>query len=361
MKIYKAAIIGLGPSGLLVNKLIYDNSKSEIIAFENTDINKRNNFFGFWLTDWMKPFESLVEKKWSNWIIANDEKSVTHNDNNHPYCVISFKKWKDYCLDTANKLELVNKKVIKYDPVENFYKIVTEDKREYYAERIYDSRHTKEKKDELIQHFFGINITTPEKKFNKNILTLMNFTKEDNILHFIYVLPFTENKALIESTVFSKNILNENWYREKISDYLNKLNINQFQETSIEKGTIPMFFSPDKPSKDPNIINIGIRGGACKSSTGYAFSFLIKQIQLLKSSKKNKVHVHNFIEQNMDNIFIKYLKNNSENGNSFLELANKLSGAEFQSFMMGQSTFLTKFKIIKSMPKIPFIKALISK
>ena len=31
-------------------------------------------------------------------------------------------------------------------------------------------------------------------------------------------------------------------------------------------------------SKDQKIYNIGIRGGACKPSTGYAFSFLIKQM-----------------------------------------------------------------------------------
>ena len=48
MKIYKAAIIGLGPSGLAVNKILYGDSSYEVIAFENQDINKRDNYFGFW-------------------------------------------------------------------------------------------------------------------------------------------------------------------------------------------------------------------------------------------------------------------------------------------------------------------------
>ena len=63
MKIYKAAIIGLGTSGLAVNKLIYGFKEDEIVAFENANIENRNNFFGFWLTDWMQPYEKLVEKK----------------------------------------------------------------------------------------------------------------------------------------------------------------------------------------------------------------------------------------------------------------------------------------------------------
>ena len=49
MKIYNAAIIGLGTSGLAVNKLIYDDAKSDVIAFEVENIHNRNNFFGFGL------------------------------------------------------------------------------------------------------------------------------------------------------------------------------------------------------------------------------------------------------------------------------------------------------------------------
>ena len=286
MKIYKAAIIGLGPSGLAVNKILYGDSSSEIIAFDNEDIHNRDNFFGFWLTDWMKPFENIVEKKWHEWTIGDKKINITHTSSDKPYCVISFKKWKNYCLDSKNKLEIINKKVIQYYSQQNYFKIITADNNEYYAEKIYDSRSVKEKKDELIQHFFGINISVADNTFNENKLTLMHFTEEKNLLHFIYILPFSHNKALVESTVFSKEIFKSSWYREKIINYLSLKNISKFEEISTEKGIIPMFFVEEKRSSSPNIFNIGIRGGACKPSTGYAFSFLIKQIQILKNSKK---------------------------------------------------------------------------
>ena len=61
----------------------------------------------------------------------------------------------------------------------------------------------------------------------------------------------------------------------------------------------------------------------------------------------------------MDRIFINFLKNNNENGQSFIKLASNLNGDEFQSFMMGESNLFTKLKIIKSMPKLPFIKELL--
>jgi len=358
MKIYKAAIIGLGPSGLAVNKILYGDSYNEIIAFENDDINKRDNFFGFWLTDWMRPFEKIIEKKWYEWTVGNKNTEVTHSSVDKPYCVISFKTWKNFCLETKNNLEIKNKKVVRYFAKQNFFKIITADNKEYYAEKIYDSRSSKVKKDELLQHFFGINITVADNTFNENKLTLMHFTKENNILHFMYILPFSHNKALVESTVFSTEAFDSSWYREKINNYLKQKNIITFNEQSSEKGVIPMFFAEEKKSPNSNIFNIGIRGGACKPSTGYAFSFLIKQIQLLKKSNKNHVNIHKFLERKMDQIFINFLKNNREDGQSLIKLASNLNGNEFQSFMMGESNLLTKLKIIKSMPKLPFIKEL---
>ncbi len=358
MKIYKAAIIGLGPSGLAVNKILYGDSDNEIIAFENEDINKRDNYFGFWLTDWMKPFENIVEKKWYKWNIGNKNINIIHTSSDNPYCVIRFKKWKNFCLETKNKLEIKNKKVARYFPIKNYFKVITDDNTEYFAEKIYDSRSTKEKKGELLQHFYGINISVPDNTFNENKLTLMYFTGEKNLLHFIYILPFSHNNALVESTVFSKDVFNNSWYREKIYKYLKQKNIIEFKETGSEKGIIPMFMAAEKNSSNPNVFNIGIRGGACKPSTGYAFSFLIKQIQSLKYTKKNSVNIHKFLEKKMDKIFINFLKNNNEEGQSFIKLASNLNGNEFQSFMMGNSNLLTKFKIIKSMPKLPFIKEL---
>jgi len=359
MKIYKAAIIGLGPAGLAANKILYGDSSNEIIAFENEDINIRDNYFGFWLTDWMKPFESIIEKKWYKWTIGDKNINITHNSWDRPYCVIRYKKWKNFCLVTKNKLEIKNKKVVRYFPIKNYFKVITDDNTEYYAEKIYDSRSTKEKKGELLQHFYGINITVPNNTFNGNKLTLMYFTGEKNLLHFMYILPFSHNKALVESTVFSKEVFNNSWYREKIYNYLNQQNISEFKEIGSEKGVIPMFMAAEENSSSSKVFNIGIRGGACKPSTGYAFSFIIKQIQLLKNSKKNSVNIHKFLERKMDQIFINFLKNNNEDGRSFIKLASNLNGNEFQSFMMGESNLLTKLKIIKSMPKMLFIKELI--
>ena len=78
-----------------------------------------------------------------------------------------------------------------------------------------------------------------------------------------------------------------------------------------------MFFQK-KTLKRSNIFNIG-KGRACKPSTGYAFSFLIKQIQLLKSTKKNYVNVHKYLEKKWIKFF-KLFKYNNEDGIPLLNL-----------------------------------------
>ena len=50
----------------------------------------------------------------------------------------------------------------------------------------------------------------------------MDFQENDKIIHFFYVLPFSKNKALIESTYFSKTVYNEKKYIKDIKLYLSK-------------------------------------------------------------------------------------------------------------------------------------------
>ena len=56
MKIYKAAIIGLGPSGLAVNKILFGDSFSEIIAFDR-QLNSTERIL----------IDNYLKEKWGLW------------------------------------------------------------------------------------------------------------------------------------------------------------------------------------------------------------------------------------------------------------------------------------------------------
>ena len=51
------------------------------------------------------------------------------------------------------------------------------------------------------QHFQGVEIETQKNIFDDEILNLMDFNCDQrNDVHFFYTLPFSKNKALIETT-----------------------------------------------------------------------------------------------------------------------------------------------------------------
>ena len=67
MKIYDIAFVGMGASALGTYKLKYYNQDASIIGIDRDFNNSRNNFFAFWMTDWMAPFKDIVKNKWNKW------------------------------------------------------------------------------------------------------------------------------------------------------------------------------------------------------------------------------------------------------------------------------------------------------
>ena len=238
----------------------------------------------------------------------------------------------------------------KIEKKDDFFEITLDNEEKVYCKKIYDSRSVNIENDRLKQHFIGNIITVNDGHQIKNV-RLMDFrVKQDQGLHFIYLLPLDDNRLLVESTVFSKFLLDPSWYQNQISTYIDKnLNIEKYEIMDSEQGVLPMF-EINSQNKD-NYVQIGAKGGATKISSGYAFSFFLKQL-----ISKNKDY-HSFWDKWMDKIFVKYLENNDKSDEVFMKMAERLKGEEFGSFMMGNAKFITKLKIIFAMPKISFIKS----
>jgi lycopene beta-cyclase len=130
-----------------------------------------------------------------------------------------------------------------------------------------------EKHRYLFQHFVGWEVETGEDVFDPRTVEFMDFRGEQHHeVRFMYVLPFTPRKALVEYTLFSEKILLKAEYEAAIREYLsNTLGLTAYQITAQEAGAIPMTDHPLPARVGENIFNIGTRGGRAKPSTGYAF------------------------------------------------------------------------------------------
>ena len=183
-----------------------------------------------------------------------------------------------------------------------------------------------------------------------------------NKVHFFYTLPFTKNKALVETTWISE-LDNDNLkdYDQQIDNYLsNHLNIRNCKINYKEEGAIPLF--RQKSIKKLNEINIGSAGGMTRLSTGYTFLNIQEQSKYIRENidNINKVKLFQINKKYdfLDNIFLKVLKkNSSQMGNIFYKMFDS-SPSSIINFLSNKSSLFEDLEIISKMPKSIFIKQL---
>lgn len=125
----------------------------------------------------------------------------------------------------------------------------------------------------LNQHFRGWEIETDRPVFNPQLPTLFDFrTPQAGHMRFVYTLPFAENRALIEYTLFSSHLLTSEEYDAGLKTYVEDvLGIKDYHIPHVEAGVIPMTDHPFPRRLGQRVMSIGTKGGRVKPSTGYAF------------------------------------------------------------------------------------------
>ena len=306
----------------------------------------QDHIWGFWQMPWLSAAVLISRKKWYNWKIITTDKAVLHTTEAFPYSAINRNDWISDCFEKA---------------IDNNVKFKRELTKEC-SSQVLDSRPPKIPKDNMLQHFVGYEIQAEKDVFDDTTAILMDFRCDQSLgMHFIYFLPFSKRQALVESTLFSPKKAAPEFYDNAIKTYLDKImSTKSYKILRKEKGIIPLgIFEKRSPLYD----GIGGNGGAIRPSSGYAFSFIQKQIdKIIKSSKKTKKLMvsspHSKFELCMDRIFIKVLRKYPLIApDIFIKMAEKLTGDEFAKFLSGEANYKTWLKVIYSMPKTPFIKA----
>lgn len=347
-------IFGGGCSGFSLIRRSNEIKNTIFKFYLGENDNQKDHYWAFWRDESSKDFEDIC-LKWSRWKIINNKNEKIFYSNKYPYCIINKKKWINFCKNNVDrsKVTLIKKNVNEINS--NYYVDDTKIEGDYF----FDSRNIKSFQNILLQHFYGLTIKTPTKMFDASTVILMDFRcDQSHGLHFIYLIPFSESEALVESTLFSKNIENKKYYLNAIKSYLrDHLNIKSFKVLSEEKGVIPMDYL--NVVKD-NSISIGTRGGATKPSSGYTFIFIQKQIDKIIYQLNNNLKINNIIHNKfslaMDKIFIKALELNPKIfPDIFYKMHSKLSGDEMALFMNGKPKIKTWLKIIFSSPKSLFL------
>jgi lycopene beta-cyclase len=176
-------------------------------------------------------------------------------------------------------------------------------------------------------------------------------------------LPFSPNEALVEYTLFSKDLLEKSDYENAIKSYLEKLGITEYEITEKEYGKIPMTCYPFWKHNSKNIINIGSAGGWTKASTGFTFKNTIKKSKLLVSFLANEKDFHQFHQKDRfwlyDLLLLDILDQHNEKGTTiFSSLFQKGKASLIFKFLDEETSFWEDLHVIWKCPKSLFMKAL---
>ena len=373
MQHYHYIFTGSGLSALMtVYELLLSgkfDGKSILLIDENTKkVNDRT--WCFW--DENNLFDEIVSKKWNQAVFANKKFNRVLELSPYQYKKINgldfyelvFKKISEH-----KNIHFLNQKVVDFTELGNHCVVKTKEET-FTCNKIFNSIYnpeivTAQNKFPLIQqHFIGWFIKSKEAVFTPNCATFMDFSVEQKgNTRFMYVLPTSENEALLEYTLFSKHLLSKEEYESEIQKYIENLGITEFEIIEKEQGNIPMTCYPFWKHNTKNIINIGSAGGWTKASTGYTFK---------NASKKSKALVQ-FLKSESD--FTKFHKKDKfwfydllllDILSSKNELGSKIFSSMFRS---GNSTVIFKFldeetsiwedlQVIWKCPKMMFVKAL---
>jgi lycopene beta-cyclase len=313
----------------------------------------KDHVWGFWRVKGLEAAAGLARHKWLKWSIKTSVGSVVMTSVVHSYQAVQRSRWETHCRQQAAKhgVTFAAQNAVKPDP----------------AAQILDSRPPQLPNGQMIQHFIGWEVQAASGSFDSTTAILMDFRCDQSRgIHFIYMLPFSSSSALVESTMFAEHREPDIFFESAIRDYLFvEHGVEKFEITNTESGAIPLGRLPSKVSA---FTGIGSNGGAVRPSSGYAFSFIQKQIaaSIATANIEDTAHgsplvvkcPHEPVDLWMDELFVTVLRNWPDvAAELFLRMARKLSGDEFALFLSGEANWRLRVKVVLSMPKWVFFKA----
>ena len=149
-------------------------------------------------------------------------------------------------------------------------------------ETVFDGRPPARTADGLEQRFLGWEVRTRRRIFDPAAVDLMDFRVDQAAgPHFMYVLPFAADHALIESTGLLATGAAEPDRAAAIRAWLAERGEFGFTIARTEQGVIPMRSIAPPSGRIGAVCRIGAAAGGVKPATGYAFAGIQRSVRRL--------------------------------------------------------------------------------
>ncbi len=214
---------------------------------------------------------------------------------------------------------------------------------------------------EVLQYFTGFEVETISDHFDPDVVDLMDFrVPQEGDVRFVYILPFSRRRALVEFTVFSPERMPDEACERILRQYIaDRLKLPAFNILSIESGAIPMSIATDPafPARGPESVIevIGGAGGMVKPSTGYSF-----QRNLEALVRRPDTSYSRFRFEVYDALLLRIIQaNGTMISRIFPVLFSRNLPREIFAFLDEKSRFPDELRIFYRLPWKPFLKSLV--
>ncbi len=373
---YDYIITGSGCAGLsLLYRILKDPilKTKKILVIDKNEKKSNDRTWCYW-EEGKGIFESIVTHEWKKLEFLSPDFVKRFSLEQYSYKMIKGIDFYNLVLGHSKGFENV---VFKYESVkkisiEKDTAFVETEKDKYSSEYVFNSTDIFNpeinERNALLQHFEGWVIKTKKTSFNSKVGTLMDFRlSQRNGATFMYVLPTTDNEALVEYTLFSERLLEKEEYKIELEKYIRDfLKIEDYEVIHKEFGIIPMSLASfsRNPNSEKRLINIGTAGGFTKASTGYTFQFIQKNskeiINKLRmgNAPTPKITFRDKMFRWYDRTLLEVLLSKKMTGKEIFSIMfKKLPPETILRFLCNESTFIEDIKIMNSVPIIPFLVA----
>jgi lycopene beta-cyclase len=375
MKQYDYIFTGAGLSALMtVYKMVLSGkfeNKRILLLDENAKVTNDRTWC-FW-AEKISIWEPSISKKWDSALFANADFKRNLALNPYQYNKIQGLDFYNQVLEWIAKqknIDFIQEKVLEIEESESIVLVKTENQ-SFSCSQLFNSIYNpnpvknQSKYPLLQQHFIGWLIQTEAPVFNPEQATFMDFSvAQKGNTRFMYVLPVSETEALLEYTLFSKELLSKEEYENEIQNYIQKLEISNYKILEKEAGNIPMTCYPFWKQNTRNVLNIGTAGGWTKASTGYTFRNSDKKSSELVSFLETQTDFRKFYSKTKfwwyDLLLLDILDQKNETGPAiFSALFQRGNPQLIFKFLDEETSFWEDLQVIWKCPKGLFIEALL--
>ncbi|MBX9472093.1 lycopene cyclase family protein [Microcella sp.] len=368
------AILGAGCAGLsLAARLASGDGDLRVTLIDPRTEFADDRSWSFWHHD-HHPLRDIVAHQWSGWTYAAlDGEPITHRvpDMSYQYIRgVDFYRWAlaEIAGDESIELRLgvAARDLSSITLTDGSQGVrVTTDGGDVLARRVVDTR-PRRSPALLYQCFSGVEVehggaltTEPDAV---GLMTRMRSGADG--LGFVYVLPLSPTRALVEWTRFSPVPLAQQVVVAERDAELGALDLAEATVVREEGGILPMGRMPADDTSIPGVVLAGNAGGALRDASGYAFLRIQQWARrcsdaLARGEDPAPHPPEPWVRRQMDRIFLQAVRAHPERtADYFMAMSRGVAPRRLLRFLTDRATVGDLAGIIVSLPLLPFLAQL---